>query len=105
MVPVSWSAKTSTYPRGTIMADWYTQAACRQVDPTLFFPYKEGSVRTMHKALAYCDACPVRLPCLEEALLDPGLSGIWGGATTEERDVIRRKAMILPKKFSKNFRL
>lgn len=87
------------------MDDWRTQAACRQANHALFFPHKEGGTQTMHKALTYCDACPVRLSCLVEALVDPSLSGIWGGTTTEERDTLRRKAMILPKKFSKGFRL
>ncbi len=87
------------------MDDWRTHAACRQIDPDVFFPYQEGRVQVTAPAMRYCDTCPVRLLCLEEALLDPSLSGVWGATTTEERDEIRRKAMIgLPRKYSKVFR-
>jgi WhiB family redox-sensing transcriptional regulator len=85
------------------LIDWREHAACRQANPSTFFPYKEGVTRIMRKALTYCDVCPVRMPCLEEALLDPTLSGVWAGTTTEERDVLRRKAMIgLPRKNIRN---
>jgi Transcription factor WhiB len=39
-------------------------------------------------ALALCAACPVRNPCLVEAITRPERSGIWGGFTPLERDVL-----------------
>ena len=34
---------------------------------------------------ALCHACRVRQECLEEALADPDLMGIWAGTTERER--------------------
>jgi hypothetical protein len=41
-------------------------------------------------AKAICRGCPVRVTCLEEAMADPGLRGVWGGTSTRERQLARR---------------
>lgn len=57
---------------------WREEAACRGMDPDLFFPERGESTA---EAKAVCRACLVRTPCLDEALAeDPGRDrGIWGG--------------------------
>jgi len=67
--------------------DWRSQAACRGIDPDLFFP--EGSAGPALQAAAVakriCGACPVQARCLRWAL-DHGVGfGIWGGHTENER--------------------
>jgi WhiB family redox-sensing transcriptional regulator len=62
---------------------WADRAACRHVDPDLFFPNRGDRVLP---ALQVCGPCPVRVACLEYALAaGPRLRGIWGGATENER--------------------
>jgi WhiB family transcriptional regulator, redox-sensing transcriptional regulator len=75
--------------------DWRDNAACADpsVDADLFFPERgtpsyEGNVAA---ALLLCSSCPVRVECLEDALKDPELEGVWGGYTVEERDQINRR--------------
>jgi WhiB family transcriptional regulator, redox-sensing transcriptional regulator len=64
---------------------WVEQAVCAQTDPEAFFPEKGESAR---EALRVCSVCPVREPCLEEALNDR-LKGVWGGTTERARTRIR----------------
>lgn len=68
---------------------WRAQAACRGVNPDVFFPDKGQSVA---RARAICARCPVRDACLEYALAAGSNHvdvGVWGGTTTRERRQIR----------------
>ena len=69
---------------------WWELAACRSVDPELFFPVSEiGPARQqVATAKAVCDACPVRQMCLDYALSTRQAHGVWGGLTVEERRVV-----------------
>ncbi|MGW1080258.1 WhiB family transcriptional regulator [Kitasatospora sp. NPDC002522] len=67
--------------------EWVPDAACRYVDPELFFPSQHSSA-VQQRGLAakrVCNACPVREPCLAAALVNREPQGIWGGLTTRER--------------------
>jgi hypothetical protein len=44
---------------------------------------------------AICEVCPVRQECLEAALADPVLVGLWGGTTDAERRELRRRVAYL----------
>lgn len=66
---------------------WIDQAICHQTDPEAFFPDQGGSV---HLAKAVCVNCPVAQECLEFALRNGELFGIWGGMTYLERRRLRR---------------
>jgi len=68
---------------------WTEQAVCSQVDLEAFFPEKGGSTRV---AKRICEACPVRVPCLQYALDNHERFGIWGGATERERRRMERAA-------------
>jgi WhiB family redox-sensing transcriptional regulator len=67
-------------------ADWRDYAACREVDPDLFFPLGTvgASLPQIERAKRVCRMCPVSGPCLRWAL-DHGVGGVWGGTTEEER--------------------
>jgi hypothetical protein len=40
-------------------------------------------------ARGMCAMCPVRVECLEHAVANPGICGLWGGADERERQAIR----------------
>lgn len=67
--------------------DWWPAAACRGLDPNLFFP-ELGEPTAPAKAV--CAGCPVRARCLDYALANGIRYGTWGGATEQERRTLRR---------------
>ena len=72
--------------------EWRTRAACRSVDPELFFPTAEtGPVHDAQVAgaKAVCAGCPVRAECLDEALVRIP-EGIAGGTDPRGRRRLRR---------------
>lgn len=72
--------------------DWRTDAACRHVDPEIFFPLDDGASAPDHPAnaaaLAICAPCPVRVSCLLYAL-GALPYGIAGGLTAAQRRDLR----------------
>jgi WhiB family transcriptional regulator, redox-sensing transcriptional regulator len=86
---------TDTNPRrptGAGRTDWRDDAACRHLDPDLFFPVSMSgaSLADIEAAKRVCQRCPVATPCLRWALELGPVSGIWGGTTEEERRALRR---------------
>ncbi len=73
-------------------ADWRRDAACRDIDPELFFPPGStgDAIENIAAAKAICGQCAVRAECLEFALSANQADGIWGGTTEEERRRLRR---------------
>ena len=78
--------------------EWRGRRACKDVDPSVFYPYNLDTdepletEETSAEAKAVCFVCPVREECLEEALYEKEQRGIWGGMTTPERNnVIRQR--------------
>lgn len=69
-------------------ATWRKRAACRGIDPEVFYPVDDEDAV---QAKAICDACPVRQACLEHALAHREREGVWGGATERERRRILRQ--------------
>jgi WhiB family redox-sensing transcriptional regulator len=71
---------------------WRDHAACRDLDPDLFFPAGATgpAVDQIEAAKAFCASCPVREACLQFALETNQDAGIWGGADEEERRKLRR---------------
>ncbi|MDA8399744.1 MAG: WhiB family transcriptional regulator [Actinomycetota bacterium] len=61
---------------------WRQRAACRGIDPAVFYPASDEEAQP---AKAICAQCPVRQPCLEYALVNRERDGVWGGATERER--------------------
>ena len=67
---------------------WRQKAACKGVDPEIFYPVSEEEADV---AKAICAECAVRQPCLEYALANRERDGVWGGATEKERRRILRQ--------------
>lgn len=67
---------------------WRQRAACRGVDPDIFYPASDEEAEA---AKAICAQCPVREACLEYALANRERDGVWGGATERERRRIVRQ--------------
>lgn len=61
---------------------WRDKAACRGIDPNVFFPIVKGEDE---QAKAICVSCSVRQDCLEFAINNGEKDGIWGGANESER--------------------
>ena len=62
--------------------DWMKDAACRGVDPELFFPHTEGNPMP---AIRVCRGCTVADACLEYALDTKAGFGVWGAMLMQER--------------------
>jgi WhiB family transcriptional regulator, redox-sensing transcriptional regulator len=62
---------------------WTDQALCAQADPDAFF---SESIRQASVAKAICSRCPVRQPCLSQALDAREEFGVWGGLDGDERE-------------------
>jgi WhiB family transcriptional regulator, redox-sensing transcriptional regulator len=79
-------------PPGDEERDWRLDAACREVDPELFFP-DPGQAPQAAQAKAVCAGCGVRGSCLEAALHGPQArddhTGIFAGTTASDRVRLR----------------
>jgi WhiB family redox-sensing transcriptional regulator len=69
-------------------ATWRQHAACRGLDPEVFYPATDEDAE---EAKAVCAQCPVRQLCLEHALARRERDGVWGGMTERERRRIVRQ--------------
>ena len=67
---------------------WRQSAACRGVEPDIFYPASEDEAE---EAKSVCAQCNVRQACLEYALGNREREGVWGGATEKERRRILRQ--------------
>lgn len=92
--PMSITSQDLLQRRDAADTDWRHQAACRDVDPDLFFPLGTvgASLPQIEQAKQICRTCPVRRSCLRWAL-DHGDAGVWGGTTDEERRRQRSRAL------------
>ncbi len=68
---------------------WAAYAACRGVDPDIFFP-AEGDDGAA--AVKICQGCPVQAACLEWALDSRVRYGVWGGTTEGDRRRLSRRS-------------
>jgi WhiB family transcriptional regulator, redox-sensing transcriptional regulator len=80
----------------TIM-DWRHDAACREVDPELFFPIGNSgpALLQIEEAKQVCHRCPVTEDCLTWAIDTGQDAGVWGGLSEDERRAYKRRALRL----------
>jgi WhiB family redox-sensing transcriptional regulator len=83
---------------------WWLDAACRGLDPDIWFPEKPQGRDYFAVARSYCNHCDVREECLAEAMAqhpDNDRFGMFGGKSPRERQRLRsgrtEKAVIPPK--------
>jgi len=69
--------------------DWHADAACRGIDPDVFFPPKGINVDAARRV---CATCPVHDDCLDYAMSDASIKGVWAGTTERQRKRLRRRA-------------
>lgn len=67
---------------------WRDAARCRKVDPEVFFLPPKASPNRINAAKEVCEFCPVKAECLQWALDTDERTGVWGGTTPHERDVM-----------------
>ncbi len=68
--------------------EWRQDAACQGLDTNIFFPVDEAEAA---EAKSVCAVCPVRIECLEWAILTRQTDGVWGGLDENERRRLRRR--------------
>jgi WhiB family transcriptional regulator, redox-sensing transcriptional regulator len=68
--------------RRSLDGGWEERAACRGADVELFFSVDEEDQK---EALEFCARCDVRAECLETAIANREMYGIWGGMLESDR--------------------
>lgn len=85
-------ADSTLQPVQAPVRNWRNLAACRGMDPDLFFP-ERGDLYTAQAAQAVCGTCPVAAECLEFAIEVGEKIGVWGGLSGNDlRKEKRRRA-------------
>jgi len=74
--------------RAQIEADWTLRAVCATTAPDDLFV--TGAAQ--RDATKICQACPVRLECLADALDNQIEYGVWGGMTERQRRAVLKKS-------------
>jgi WhiB family redox-sensing transcriptional regulator len=64
-------------------------AECSEWPAVDFFPVRADATGP---AKAICSGCPVRQECLDYALADPSLVGVWSGTDERERRAMRSES-------------
>lgn len=67
----------------------YGEPACSQSDPDEWFPDQGGSSSHAKKV---CNECPLKDPCLQFALLNNEIHGIWGGVSAKNRQKMANRS-------------
>ena len=69
---------------------WVEEASCRGIDGDMFYPelYTNEIVAAAKRV---CSLCPVKDECLEHAMVNREIFGIWGGTTELERNRMWRR--------------
>lgn len=77
-----------------VRAEWRNKASCApiiNVDITFALAWIIRENPNAKRARAICDACPVKIQCLKDAIADPNSFGLRGGYFFEN-GVVRRPA-------------
>lgn len=69
---------------------WMAAASCAGAGPDLFFPEKDAAGSVYSLAKQVCVTCPVRERCLEYAITNMIVDGLWGGMSPRDRRKVRR---------------
>jgi len=77
--------------------DWRHEAACREVDPELFFPIGNTgpALLQIEEAKQVCCRCSVMDECLRWAIDSGQDAGVWGGMSEDERRALKRRTIRL----------
>jgi WhiB family redox-sensing transcriptional regulator len=77
----------------TLTTEWRDLAACRDSEPSLFFPIGTTgpAIDQITAAKIICGECSVRDACLQYSLETNQESGVWGGYAEDERRRLRKR--------------
>jgi WhiB family redox-sensing transcriptional regulator len=65
---------------------WMREAACKGSNNNAFFPERGAPSRNIvAEARKVCDTCSVKQECLDYAIANHEVHGVWGGMTKVER--------------------
>ena len=78
--------------------EWRHLAACKGMDPNVFFPTGSSGRGSLDTARAVCASCPVSTQCFQEGCTE--YAGVWGGTSSTQR----RKSGIPKRSFHKQYR-
>jgi WhiB family redox-sensing transcriptional regulator len=80
---------------GVDIMDWRHEAACREVDPELFFPIGNSgpALLQIEDAKQVCRRCSVMEDCLRWAIESGQDAGVWGGMSEDERRSYKRRTI------------
>jgi WhiB family redox-sensing transcriptional regulator len=71
---------------------WMAYAECQGVDPDIFFPEHDFSAKyQVAQAKQFCNVCAAKKACLNYAIANGEVQGVWGGMTPQERRQERRR--------------
>ncbi len=75
------------------ITEWRQMSACRDSEPSLFFPVGTTGPALDHiaGAKAICAQCAVQEECLQYALESNQEAGVWGGYAEDERRRLRKR--------------
>ena len=71
-------SRSSSWPAVAVADPWVERAACRGVDPELWFP-NDRDPNERAQAIRICGDCDVKTQCLRIARKRRERHGIWGG--------------------------
>lgn len=69
------------------LPNWFERGACRGLGSVEFV--QGPAADYSQTAREMCATCPVRRQCLDFALADPNIYGLWGGTDERERKAMR----------------
>jgi WhiB family redox-sensing transcriptional regulator len=77
----------------TLTSEWRQVAACKDSEPSLFFPIGSTgpAIDQIVAAKVICATCSVQEECLQYALESNQESGVWGGYAEDERRRLRKR--------------
>ena len=81
--------RRATTPEPVQRRSWMADAACRGMNPALFFPSDRVGVGA---AQPVCRRCGVSAACLDYALERQVVDGVWGGVSERDRRGMLRRA-------------
>ena len=70
--------------------NWQEEAACRGIEPEIFFPISDEEAGP---AKAICGGCDARRECLVFSFQNKERYGVWGGVTEKERIEMSRRGV------------
>lgn len=70
---------------------------CQLMDPELWWPVGNSGPAQIqtNQAKAYCEACPIKKACGDQALQDRVEDGVWGGLSPDDRRAIWRRGDVM----------